>query len=47
MRDRIRSADSLEELARLVAEAEQYRNARPETARRILRAAQEKQKELR
>lgn len=47
MRDRIRKADSLVELERLISEAQEFRNARPDTERRILRAAQDRRKELR
>ncbi len=46
MKDRIRSADSLEELERLISESEEFRYARPDTSRRIKRAAQERRKEL-
>lgn len=47
MRDRIRSADSLDELERLISESELYRNMRPDVERRVRRAAQDKRKELR
>lgn len=47
MRDRIRSADSLDELERLISEAELYRNMRPDVERRVRRSAQDKRKELR
>ncbi len=46
MKDRIRAADSLEELERLISEAEDFRDVRPDTSRRIKRAANERRKEL-
>ncbi len=46
MKDRIRAANSMEELERLITEAEDFRYARPDTSRRIKRAANERRKEL-
>lgn len=46
MRDRIRSADSLVELERLIREAEQYRKAKPYTERTWHKAAEVRREEL-
>lgn len=46
MRDRIRTCKSLTELGKLISEAEEFRYARPDSERRIQRAAEQRRKEL-
>lgn len=47
MRDRILSAKSNQEVDRLLSEADEFRYARPDTERRIRRAAKQRKEELR
>lgn len=46
MKDRIRSARSVQEIERLVSQLEDFRNMRPDTERRIRRAAMQRKNEL-
>lgn len=46
MKDRIRSAQSVQEIERLVAQLDSFRDMRPDTERRIRRAATQRKNEL-